>query len=754
MSTISSTLRLQDKFTQTIEHSISAVYHMVDAMENLNRCADMPNMTAEFGEIRADVSLATHALDQFNAELAQTDQHTNTVARLGTGFGAVSKAVIVANQGLQLMQQAWNGIAQLGAKTDVRTGTDARLSLINDGLRTQVALEAQVMQVANETRAEYEATGSLIAKIGRQDYFRGNNDAALAFAETLNKGLVVSGASGDEARNTITQLTQGLASGVLRGDEFNSVMENGSVIAEMMAQSLGVTKGQLRSMAEDGQLTTEIVAESIMAQSAAINEQFAAMPVTFGQTMTMLGNKASGMADTLSQPGQAIDIIVSKVQELNAWLDTANGAEFMGGITSGAAAVAEGIGWIMDAAADTYSFFVNNWGTIGPSLAGLAVAVGIVTIAYLAYKGVHLATMAIEAARTIKIGILGAAMLGHSIITGTATTAQWGLNAAFLACPLTWIVIAVIAVIAIIAALTLVFINLWKTNVDFKVGVISIWNGIQDFFDRVPGNFMAIGYGIADGFSYAKVTTLNILDDLVNGAIDRINWLIDKVNNIPGVSIDAVAGVTFGAETAASEAAARAERAAKLAGARENAMAKSAERQSKLANDAVLWRAQDADRKRQNAAEESAKKQSAAEAKAAPTNVYMGAGGEYGNKPVQLAGGSIDRVGSIGKEVDISNQSLEYLRDIAEIEVLSRISSSVSYTQEDSLQLSKSDAELMRQSANSSTNVYYIQYQGGVKIKNDVRRGEDWANIAQQLREESQREIDTGISDMEGLVFG
>ncbi|MEG0116136.1 MAG: hypothetical protein RSA00_06910, partial [Hydrogenoanaerobacterium sp.] len=84
MSTISSTLRLQDKFTQTIEHSISAVYHMVDAMENLNRCADMPNMTAEFGEIRADVSLATHALDQFNAELAQTDQHTNTVAQLGT----------------------------------------------------------------------------------------------------------------------------------------------------------------------------------------------------------------------------------------------------------------------------------------------------------------------------------------------------------------------------------------------------------------------------------------------------------------------------------------------------------------------------------------------------------------------------------------------------------------------------------------------------------------------------------------------
>ncbi|MEG1761660.1 MAG: tape measure protein [Hydrogenoanaerobacterium sp.] len=747
MATISSTLRLQDKFTQTIEHSISAVYHMVDAMENLNRCADMPNMTAEFGEIRADVSLATHALDQFNAELAQTDQHTNTVARLGTGFGAVSKAVIVANQGLQLMQQAWNGIAQLGAKTDVRTGTDARLSLINDGLRTQVALEAQVMQVANETRAEYEATGSLIAKIGRQDYFRGNNDAALAFAETLNKGLVVSGASGEEARNTITQLTQGLASGVLRGDEFNSVMENGSVIAEMMAQSLGVTKGQLRSMAEDGQLTTEIVAESIMGQSAAINEQFAAMPVTFGQTMTMLGNKASGMADTLSQPGQAIDIIVSKVQELNAWLDTANGAEFMGGITSGAAAAAEGIGWIMDAAADTYSFFTDNWTNIEPVILGIAVAVGGLSAAYVVYKGILMAMAVIKTIHKAATDLCTGATMQE-------TAAQWGLNAALLACPLTWIVIAVIAVIAIIAALTLVFINLWKTNVDFKVGVISIWNGIQDFFDRVPGNFMAIGYGIADGFSYAKVTTLNILDDLVNGAIDRINWLIDKVNNIPGVSIDAVAGVTFGAETAASEAAARAERAAKLAGTRENAMAKSAERQSKLANDAVLWRAQDADRKRQNAAEESAKKQSAAEAKAAPTNVYMGAGGEYGNKPVQLAGGSIDRVGSIGKEVDISNQSLEYLRDIAEIEVLSRISSSVSYTQEDSLQLSKSDAELMRQSANSSTNVYYIQYQGGVKIKNDVRRGEDWANIAQQLREESQREIDTGISDMEGLVFG
>jgi len=114
------------------------------------------------------------------------------------------------------------------------------------------------------------------------------NDLALKFAETLNKGFVVSGASAAAAEGAITQLTQGIASGVLRGDEFNSVMEQAPVLAEMMAKEFGVTKGQLRSMAEEGMLSAEAVITAIMNQSKAIDAQFGKMPMTFGQGMTVI----------------------------------------------------------------------------------------------------------------------------------------------------------------------------------------------------------------------------------------------------------------------------------------------------------------------------------------------------------------------------------------------------------------------------------------------------------------------------------
>lgn len=725
MATISSSLRMQDQFSGVMEKFMSFNLRIVDTIENMNRAGDSINLGDDFADMRQEASLAQHALDQFNDELAQTDRAAASVDRLSSGFGGLSKAVVVANQGLELIQKAWNGIDKLGTTSDARIGADARLGNINDGLRTQEQLERRVMQAANDSRSEYAATAELVARVGRQDYFKGNNEAAIDFAETLNKGLIISGASADEAKGAIIQLSQGIASGVLRGEEFNSIMENGSVIAEMMAASLGVNKGELRGMAEAGLLTTEIVASSIMAQSDVIDEQFDAMATTYGQAMKVMSNLTSNWMNDLSEPGMAIDLIITAMEDLTAWADTADGTQFFAGMANAVTAVVSGITDLAAGVADVYLFFSDNWSTIEPILWGIAAAVGYLTVAYGIYKAVLFFTNIVDA-----IHLAGQVASTGAIIS--ATLAQWGLNTALLACPLTWIVVAAAALIAVVVALTIWIIDLWQTNVDFKVGVIGAWNSILNFFDQVPLFFQNIGYGIADGFSYAKVMVMQILEDLVNGAIERINKLIEFANQIPGVSIDTVGAVTFGAETKIAEEAARAARAAKLADSEANVAAKAAERERKLAEDSKQWYA-----------EAEAKKQ--AEELLPPGEEAADKVAQSDPPPMTIAGGKLD---SIGNPVDISNQSLEYLNDIAEVQLLESLEST------SSLQLSKEDASLMQQSATAAdTNVYYIQYTGGVKINNDVRRGESWDSIRQKLEDELQLEMDTSISGIEEALY-
>lgn len=725
MATISSSLRLQDQFSGVMEKFMSFNLRIVDSIENMNRAGDALNLGDDFAEMRQEASLAQHALDQFNDELAQTDRAAASVDKLSSGFGGLSKAVVVANQGLELIQKAWNGIDKLGTTSNARIGADARLGNINDGLRTQEQLERRVMQAANDSRSEYAATAELIARMGRQDYFKGNNEAAIDFAETLNKGLVISGASADEAKGAIIQLSQGIASGVLRGEEFNSIMENGSVIAEMMAASLGVNKGELRGMAEAGLLTTEIVASSIMAQSDVIDEQFDAMATTYGQAMKVMSNLTSDWMNDLSEPGMAIDLIITAMEDLTAWADTADGTQFFAGMANAVTAVVSGITDLAAGVADVYLFFSDNWSQMEPMLLGIAATVGGLTVAFLIMKGVLLASAAAHA-------IQGAAAMIASGSTLAATAAQWGFNAALLACPLTWIVVVVMAVIGAFVWLTLAIMDMWQTNIDWKVGIIQQWNQILAFFDQVPLFFQNIGYGIADGFSYAKVMVMQILEDLVNGVIEHINKLIEFVNQIPGVAIETVSTVNFGAETKIAEEVRRTERAAQLADSEANVAAKAAERERKLAEDSKQWYA-----------EAEAKKQ--AEEDLPPGEAAADKVSQFDPPPMTIAGGKLD---SIGNPVDISDQSLEYLNDIAEVQLLESLEST------SSLQLSKEDASLMQQSATAAdTNVYYIQYTGGVKINNDVRRGESWDSIRQKLEDELQMEMDTSISGIEEALY-
>ena len=254
---------------------------------------------------------------------------------------------------------------------------------------------------------------------------------------------------------------------------------------------------------------------------------------------------------------------------------------------------------------------------------------------------------------------------------------QWALNAALTANPIGVIIMAIAALIAIVIAIVLWIMKLWETNMDFKYGVIKIWNSILNFFEQVPIFFQWVGNGIADAFGWAKVQVLDILQSMANGAISIINDLIGLLNKIPGVAIDPIQQLTFATTAAAEEEAAKQARADSLQASKDKAAANAAERDAKMAVD----RAADEAALAKKRAEAEAEKQ-ANEAKKnendwskyldeQPQDIdwskYAGAAGNP-----TIAGGDLDSVGKIKDDVSITDEDIKLLKDVAATEFVNK----------------------------------------------------------------------------------
>lgn len=793
MATISSTLKLVDRFTSPIQKSIDAIDKMLDAMETANSEAMTMDLSRAFHEARSSINTANRSLEEFNRDLDRMDDETPQ--NLTHGFGGLSKAIVVANQGLELLKKTWTGISDVMNKADERTSADSRLSLINDGLRTQEQLESQVLKVANDTRSSYASTADLVAQMGRQDFFKGKNDLALKFAETLNKGFVVSGASAAAAEGAITQLTQGIASGVLRGDEFNSVMEQAPVLAEMMAKEFGVTKGQLRSMAEEGMLSSEAVISAIMNQSKAIDEQFGKMPMTFGQGMTVIENKISQLLNDLSKPGKALDNIIQKQKELIAWLDTPDGYRFFEGMAYGIGFIVDGLMFLGGLVVDIYNFFANNWSTIEPILFGIAIAIGIATIALGAYKTITFITALVELAMATATAVKTGATIAQTSATAAETAAQWGLNAALLACPITWIIVAIIALIIVFYAGVAAVNHFAGTSVS-ATGIIAgvftalgahiynifayMWNVVASFveffanvfnnpvyatkklFVNLASNVLDMCISMTDGFDGVATNLANAFVEGANLAIKAVNWIIDALNKIPGVDIGKVGELGKVGSITSS-----------LKNAKKDLNNWLGDQPSNY------WTAPKMEMKSIGGSFDAGYKwgktiedkfnipdiNKLLGDKNNPQNMPIAK--EWQNKPVdmdlskingdKIKGGKLDKVDKIGDDIDLSKQSLQYLKDIAEIEALKQFEALDAYAtviyEDTEAKISNQDKELLMSVAGRDNNVYYLNYQGGVNVKNDIKKGEDWETIKRNLYQETQTDIEVGLSDIEEVVL-
>lgn len=571
---------------------------MTNAAERLNRSLDTTDRisdsvgTTDFSGMENAINRVANQLDRMNQrqeEAANKTKKTN---------GEFQKLVDTVRN-LAVVNFAQTTGKQILQLADSMTTTRARLDLMNDGLQTTAELQDMIVKSANRSRAAYSTTADAVAKIGIMagDAFS-SNEELIAFSELINKQFTIAGTSAAGIDAAMLQLTQAMSSGVLRGEELNSVFEQAPTIIQTIADYLGVPIGKIREMAAEGQITSTIVKNAMLASADEINAKFASMPMTFSQVWTIAKNIAlEAFTPVLTLIGQ-------------------------------------GAQWIYD-----------NWSTIAPIFWGLA-----------------------------------AAALGYAVALGIQTAATWIANGAaqaffttLLTNPLFWIALAIGVVVAAIykwiqsvgglKVAWLICVNAVLTAWDWvKIGFMTGVYFVMNLWNRLQLAFYTAGVNIQNFMGDMKAGVLTILQNMVNGAIDIINGFINVLNKIPGVSIDAIEKVTFGTTAQLENDAVKQARAADLAAYQDQINSQIAERDAALSAMKSEARAATAQREAEIAA---AKAESAAAGNGSTEPDWSA----YANTdPGDI--GNVDHVGSVGsidEDVNIAEEDLKFLRDVAEM---------------------------------------------------------------------------------------
>ena len=578
-------MTIRDGMTSKLRKITTALSRTNRALEVTDSLSDQVNPGANFDRASSAVSRASGQVDNFNRKQQQAQNEAKGVAN---AWGSVKKYIGSALAAISVQK-----IIDLA---DTMTTTRARIDLMNDGLQTTDELQSMIMASANRSRAAYQTTADAVSKMGimAKDAF-GNNAELIQFTELINKQFTIAGTSAAGVDAAMLQLTQAMSSGVLRGEELNSIFEQAPTIIQTIADYLGVPIGQIRAMAAEGQITSTIVKNAMLSSADEINAKFNAMPMTFAQVWTLAKNIA------LEAFGPVIQ------------------------------AIGAGAQWIYE-----------NWSTIAPIFWGLAGA----AIAYAVALGIQTAAtwIANGAAKAFFVTLLSNPLFWIALAVGVVIAALYKMIQAVGGVKNAWEICKAALVVA------------WTA---LKVAFFAVYNWIANLIDKLKLCWQKAGVAIANFMGDMKVSVLTILQNMINGAIGIINDFISLLNKIPGVNIGLIEQVTFATTAAAENEAAKQARADALNQYEADIKAAQAER------DATYSAA------KQELADATAKlSETYANARAEAAQANTDAGTSDWNVNGTNDVGNVDSVGSVGSiesDVNIADEDLKFLRDVAEM---------------------------------------------------------------------------------------
>lgn len=417
--------------------------------------------------IKADVDAAVRNFKQFKAEItgvgtasdrlsAQGKAGAQGLSVLDTVTGQLNNKLKQTKTELNSVSQQLNGFksqllgftaiagVSLGAKSilldaDAMTSYQARIKLVSRTNNEAKGTFRELMDISNETGNAFKSTAELYTRVYRALGDKANSAELLQFTRTLQQMVVVSGALPEEAKYAIIQLSQGLASGTLRGEEFNSVAEQMPILLEVLQKSLGKTRAELRKMAEDGELTPQIILSATKEAAAEIEKQYESMPLTIGRAGAHFGNAWS---EYLNKTDNAISLTATVAAAISG---LANNLDLFGNVALVVAAVAASrfvAGMVQSAAAMARNAAVTA-ASNNALVARAAIEVKAAQASVAMAASTDRATLATErltlANRNLAVAMRAATFsgLGQSLLAlaggpiGLAITAIFGLYAAY-----------------------------------------------------------------------------------------------------------------------------------------------------------------------------------------------------------------------------------------------------------------------------------------------------------------------------------
>ena len=535
MTTLMQTLALRDNFSSPLNRINSTINRTIAKFGELDRRVKKMTQTATI-KVKADMpknltapKVSSPVAPKMATPIAPKLPSTGPlVGGLGVATSmlgrmtSISRALnfMVAIQALRQMANLMSGLIKSG---DEYIQTMARLKTIEDGSKTGQELQDSIMAAAQRSRTGFGIMADSVAKLRSQagEAFK-SNDEAIAFAEQLNKLYKIGGASLEQQKAGTLQITQALASGVLRGDEFNSMMENAPLVAQKLARHLGVSVGQLRGMAKDGQLTGDILKSALLGSAVETNAEFAKMPMTFADMMTQVGNVASYAFQPLIQAWQE-------------FINSTAGQNFMAGLETAMFAIGQIALWL-------FNLFVAGWDwvtehanfviTAFEILATVGVIAGLAVAAAWA-----IANWQILLIIAIVIAIATAlSELGISFVDVAATIISMFV---YIGETVYNVILFIINLFIFLGSLIInVFIGIWNAVITvaeaiantFLMAVWAVKKAFATFAKAVLGAFAAV----ADGAANVATAIGNAFIAGANMAIKAINWIIRAINKIPG----------------------------------------------------------------------------------------------------------------------------------------------------------------------------------------------------------------------------
>lgn len=469
MARVQSSLVLNDQMSRVLGRINKAMGLTLNSFEAVQRASGKSFDTSNINAARRSINEVNTILRGVEESYRKcNNQQDQLNKRLGQGSSAANgllgkiKSIASAYLGMKTV----TGLVGL---SDTITQTDARLSMMNDGLQTTAELNDMIYASAQRSRGSYLATADAVAKLGLMagDAFSSNKET-IAFMEQVNKQFKIAGTSAAGIDAAMLQLTQAMGSGVLRGEEYNSILEQAPNIIQAIAKYLDVPKGQLKEMAADGKITADIVKAAMFACADETNAKFESMPKTWSDIWTSMKNRAI----------KALDPVLAKINQL---ANSERVQRTVNGLLRAFSVMAVVLAQVFDGVCAVYNFVADNWSWLRPVIMGIVGAL-------LLYKTIMFIISAVEVAATIAKLAYAAATGAQVAATTAATAAQYGLNTAIWACPITWIIALVIVLIVLVAIffeqvmgaiywLGALFKNvgLWIANV-----AIAIWNSIKN----------------------------------------------------------------------------------------------------------------------------------------------------------------------------------------------------------------------------------------------------------------------------------